>query len=102
MAPKLAEGYNRLALDIESHIRYYQPHCWIVPIHDVAIPPFILSDQARTFMSAHVEGGLQSKLEEMGQSMDYPNDQLKPWYIREAIADFFDKRLYESYKEELD
>lgn len=102
MAPKLAVGYERLAIELDNHIRWYQPKCWVEAIHKAVSCPYIEVNQARTFMAAHESGNLQSRLEELGQSDDYPNCQLKPWYIKEAIADFFDKMLYESYKREMD
>lgn len=102
MAPKLATGYERLALQLEQHIRWYQPKSRVEAIHNAATCPYIESGQARTFLAAHKSGSLQSRLEEMGETKDYPDCQLKPWYVREAIADFFDRELYISYKGDLD
>jgi len=63
MAPKLATGYERLAISLGEHIKFYQPGGWIVPISNVVIPPMFTMDQARTFMAAHESGNLQSRLE---------------------------------------
>lgn len=101
MEPKIAAGYERLALNLEEHIRFYKPGSWIVPIHDVASVPEFSAEAAKTFMTAHRSGELKARLEELAKRDDFPYRQLKPWYVKEAISDFFGKRMYSAYESEL-
>lgn len=101
MQPKIATGFDRLAIDLGEHIRFYKPGGWAKPIHDVAHPPLFSADEARTFIEAHRENQLKNRLEKLGQSNDFPFNQVEPWYVKEAIEDFFSKELYSPYESEL-
>jgi hypothetical protein len=98
---KTATGYAKLAINLESHIRFYKPHNWVVPIHNVASTPLFSDNEAQIFMTAYRSGILKSQLEELAKNENTLFNQLKPWYIREAIIDFFAKKEYASYESEL-
>ena len=101
MEPKIASGFEGLAIKLEEHIRFYKPGGWVVPISNVAHTPMFSADEARVFMNAHRDDQLKSRLEELGQHNDSQLNQVKPWYIKEAIEDFFSKKLYSQYENEL-
>lgn len=101
MEERIAKGFDRLALHLEDHIKYYKPGRWVVSISNVAPVPMFASEESKIFMEAQREGKLKSKLEELSQQNSFPFNQLKPFYIKEAIQDFFDKKLYASYESEL-
>jgi hypothetical protein len=97
----IAKGYDKLALNLEEHIRFYKPHNWIVAISDIGHIPYFSASDAKIFMTAYKSDKLGSKLEELAQDKNYIHKQLSNWYIREAIEDFFSKKIYSSYENEL-
>ena len=99
--PRIAAGYDRLAIDLEQHIKYYTPEGWIVPVSNVAHTPMFSAEEAKVFMEAHRESSLKTRLEELSQNKDFPFNQLKPFYVKDAIKDFFEKKIYEPYEGDL-
>ena len=96
--PQIATGYEALALRLESHIRWYQPDCWIVPINDVAHTPMLSPDTAKTLMAGHRNDSLDTTLKDLETS----DKQFEPWYVKEAVNDYFAKRLYQEFEDELE
>ncbi len=101
MESRIAKGFNRLAIDLENYIRNYTPSTWIVPISNVNYVPIFLPEEIKIFFESHKKGTLNSKLEELSNEKRFPYVQLKPWYVREAIKEFFDKKIYSEYEKEL-
>jgi hypothetical protein len=97
----IAKGFEKLSLNLEQHIRFYTPSNWVVPISNVAYTPIFSAKEVKIFMEAYKLYKLKSTLEELGQDKKYPYNQLNQWYIREAIEDFFSKKVYSSYENEL-
>ncbi len=89
-----ARGFERLAIELERHVKGYVPKKWAEPISNVACSPFILADDARMLMRAERGHSLEAALVEMGK-------KFSPWYVQEAVQDFFNKRMYAAYEEEL-
>lgn len=97
-----ARGYEKLAINLQEHIRFYKPDNWNFPINNVAFIPLFSKEDVQKFFEEHKINKLQSKLEELGQDKKFPYCQLNPWYIRKAIEDFFNKQLYSNYETELE
>jgi len=57
--------------------------------------------EARMFMDACRDNNLTNMLEELAKNNEFPYNQIKPWYVKEAIKDFFAKELYFSLKQGL-
>lgn len=91
----IATGYDRLGIELENYIGKYIPSSWIVPIRNVAHTPWIMTKEAKALMKSHNEGRLEEALKKLG-----PN--FEPWYIKEAIKDYFNKEKYSKFREELD
>jgi len=94
MKQRIAQRYERLAIELEMHIKFYIPNCWTKPIHDFQGTPMFSDIEARTFMEAHKINNLTERLEELAKNNEFPYSQIKPWYVKEAIKDFFAKELY--------
>jgi hypothetical protein len=101
MVAEIAKGFERLAIDIENHIRYYTPRNWTVPISNVDHVPLFSANEVKIFMQAHKKNTLKGKLDELSKNTRFPYAQLNPWYMREAVQDFFNKKLYSEYEKEL-
>lgn len=97
----IATGFNRLALDLEEHIRQYKPGNWVEPIRSVASTPYFSADEAKTFLDAHKKGELKTTLDELGEQKGFPYNQVKPWYVKEAICHFFNTGAYKACENEL-
>ncbi len=90
----IAKGYDRLGLDLESHISRYTPENWIVPISNVAHSPFVMTDEAKILMQAYRDNSLDKTLEKLGSSFE-------PWYVKEAVKDYFTKEKFSGFADEL-
>ena len=99
--PKPAESYEKLAIYLERHIRFYTPKSWTAPISNVAYIPMVLKEEAKVFMGLHKMGKLKSGLEKLGNSNKSHFNQFQRRYFQEAILDFFDKEAYKPYEAEL-
>ena len=103
---EFATGYDRMEIELEGHFRQYTPGNWIEPVSLVAPIPYFSPDTMRIFMEAHKKGILESKLKELENSGKDSREQgefkqLKDWYIKDTILDFFNEELYKSYEDEL-
>jgi len=102
----IAIGYNRLAIELHQHFSQYKPGNWIETVSSVAPIPSFSPNTVKTFMQAHKAGKLESELQRLENSGQTPFEQseleqLKPWYVKDTIQDFFNKELYKSYESEL-
>jgi len=88
MAPKIATGFDRLAIDLENHIKWYKPQSWVEHIGKVASVPMFESMEARALLAAYSCDCLDLALD--GEKPGVP------LYVREAVNDFFKKELYAS------
>ncbi|MBU2576127.1 MAG: hypothetical protein KKF50_00215 [Nanoarchaeota archaeon] len=100
-SPKIATGYEKLAINLEHHIRNYTPTTWTATISNVAYIPMVLKEEAKVFMALHKMGKLESGLEKLGKSKNSHFKQFKERYYQAAIKDFFDKESYKPYEAEL-
>ena len=101
MEPRIATGYEKLAIELEQHMRYkYIPSGWRYPISNVASVPFFLPTEGELLMKAHKEGTLTERLDELSKANEISDNysaesslkrKIKPGYVREAIIDFFNK-----------
>lgn len=96
MTYEIAKGYDLLAIDLENHIRWYVPGKCIEPISAFSPTPLFTAKEVRPFMEANRLNQLEAKLEELGKEKNFPYVQIKPWYVQEAIKDFFSQELYKS------
>jgi len=60
--PKLATGFERLAIDLEYYIKDYQPSIWKEKIKTVALVPIILSDVSQKLFEAYGNNSLPQVL----------------------------------------
>jgi hypothetical protein len=97
----IATGFNHLAIDLETHIRFYKAGKMTVPINDFSHLPRFLPKDAKKFFKAHKEGTLEETLKEMGKQDDSPSGLMRRWYIQEAIMTFFTEEKYVLYADEL-
>jgi hypothetical protein len=74
-----------LARELEHYIRNYIPNDWVVPIHDVAYCPDVMSDDFVKLEKAYSSGDLVKFME------IFENGRYKQWYYIAAIKDFFEK-----------
>lgn len=90
----IAKGYDRLEIELRQYISNYTPVAWIVPISNVAYAHWIMPAEAEKLMKAHREGKLEGALDSLGSNFE-------PWFIKEAIKDYFNKEKYSEFAEEL-
>jgi len=97
MEPRIATGLDYLALELESHVKYYTPRCWREPINSAAFSPSFSGEELSTFIDAYLHGDLHGTIERLAETGKYPYNQLKPFYIKEAIEDYFEKVFKEKH-----
>jgi len=93
MRPRIATGYEKLALDVQEHIRLYKPFKHRVIISDFDSIPVFSSEDARNLMYGYTHSCLEEILDRLTQK--HPYQHLDRYYYRQAIQDFFEKKLYE-------
>ena len=76
-------NYEQKAIALHDYIKAYTPTNWIEPVGrvDAAAVPAFMPDEVKDLEEYHRTGNLEERL----------NTIIKKWYIREAIAAFFDK-----------
>ncbi len=92
---EIAKGYNLLAIDLENYVAKYKPESWIVDIQNVHPIPYFQVSEAKELYSYHKEGNLVDKLKEK-------EGHLKPWFIQEAVASFFQNKRHVRSEKDLD
>lgn len=94
MESTIATGYERLAIELGMHIKFYIPKGWRSKISDYNFTPSFLAEDANVLMTGYKIGALEKAIEYL--SKNNPSESIKKNFIHEAIRDFFDKKLYES------
>lgn len=89
MEPTIATGLEKIAIQLESHIRYYVPKGWRENISSAASCPMFSGEDVEVFIEAYKIGKLKIRIEELSKSDDFPYNQLKPFYVKEGIEDYF-------------
>ena len=89
MEPTIATGLEYLAIELESHIKFYVPKGWRESINSAASCPMLSGEETKVLIEAYNEKRLKSTLEELSKSDDFPYRQLKPFFVKEAIEDYF-------------
>ena len=75
--PRIAKGYEALALDIEGHVKQYTPEGWTVPISNVMHSPMFSAEEAEALAGSFEDGSLAEKLKD------------RHFGIAEAIVKYF-------------
>ena len=89
MTPNEINGYKRLAVDLETHVRFFQSSpC---DSHAKKTPQFSAGD-AQMLMAGYRQGRLDITVENLAQSKPYCN--LNDGQIKQLIHEFFNKELY--------
>ncbi len=83
--PKIATGYEKMALDLESHMHNFIPTSWVEHIGKAAHPPMLLAEDAENLARLAKNGTLEKQLEIYGGGV------FNRPYLIEAIMDFFKK-----------
>jgi hypothetical protein len=92
MPPRIATGDESLAIKLYYHVKFYQPKCWCVPIHDVTHPPSFSPDSAKQLRELQVRGKLEETMNSNPELFRWNLNKKKiPFYLIEAIVDFFSK-----------
>jgi hypothetical protein len=92
MPLRIATGYEKLALDLEEHIRFYKPFKHRTAISDFDVVPSFSAEDARNLMHGYKHDSLEETFERLTQK--HPYQHLDRYYFRQAIHDFFEKGLY--------
>lgn len=89
MKKDLAMGYEKMAQELQEYIRNYKPDFWTVSICNVAYTPIISSNDFEIFAKEYVNGSLKQFLASSSIR------QFSPWYVKEAIVNFFNEKYSE-------
>lgn len=96
----VAEGYEAMAIELEQHIKFYQPVGYREQIHVFDFTPNIIPSVAEECHRSYKEGSLKERLK---KPFDYEGyDRGFKWYVQEAILDFFQNGIHQNYEVDSD
>lgn len=87
--PKIAKGFDSLAIKLSQHVYYYTPKNWCENIGKVISLFHWSADEIKVLFDCHEKGDISKGMSEFVESLSKHDPAVQYPVVRDGILDFF-------------